>query len=121
MALSLCSPADGVRIAAQSSQAGKGQDVKMLAALMSKNREVKLRQVMAEQFENMEVQLAGLSDKSGRSTLLTERNAKAFEVLENELKGGKKKVAIFYGAGHLIDMDKRLIESYKANVEHPNG
>ncbi len=104
----------GAGIAAQSSQAGKGQDIKMLAALLSNNRELKMRQAMAEQFENMDAQLAGLNDRSGRSTLLTERNAKAFEVLGSQLKDGKKKIGIFYGAGHLIDMDKRLLQDFKA-------
>ncbi len=68
----------------------------------------------AEQFENMDAQLAGLNDRSGRSTLLTERNGKAFEVLGSQLKDGKKKIGIFYGAGHLIDMDKRLLQDFKA-------
>ena len=36
------------------------------------------------------------------------RNAKAFEVLEEELQNGKKRIAVFYGAGHLADMAERL-------------
>ncbi len=112
--LSMFSRLMGSGIAAQSAQAGKGQDMKVLAALLSNNRELKMRQAMAEQFENMDAQLAGLNDASGRSTLVTERNVKAFEVRNEQLDAGKKKLAIFYGAGHLVDMDKRLMNDFKA-------
>ncbi len=60
-------------------------------AAMIANDPIKLRRVMAMQFEDMEGQMAGLADKSGKSTLLTERNRKAFEVLDRELKAGKSK------------------------------
>ena len=33
--------------------------------------------------------------------------------MERELKAGKKKLAIFYGAGHLLDMHQRLLRDYK--------
>ena len=111
--ISMFSRMMGAGIAAQSSQAGKGQDVKMLMAMVSGNK-LQMRQAMAEQFENMEVQMAGFADKSGRSTLVTERNAKAFEVMKEQLKAGKKKIGVFYGAGHLSDMDKRLVEDFQA-------
>lgn len=109
----------GSSIAAQSAQAGKGQDINMLMAVFSKNPELKMRQAMAEQFENMEVQLAGLADESGKSTLVTERNRKAMDVLERELKAGKRRMAIFYGAGHLPDFEKKLVEKYKSSLGSP--
>ena len=46
------------------------------------------------------------------STIITERNKKAFEVLDKQLKDGKKNVAVFYGAGHLPDMEKRLAADF---------
>lgn len=110
----------GASMAAQNSKAGRGQDMKMLAAMFSSNRELKMRQVFASQFESMQMQMAGLADASGRSTLLTERNRKAFEVLATELESGKKKLGVFYGAAHLQDMDERLIRDFHAergNVE----
>ena len=91
-----------------------GADAKMLAALMSKNRPVALRRVMAEQFESMDVQLSGLADSQGQSTLLTERNRKAMEVLRDQLNKGKRRLGIFYGATHLKDMDDRLIKDFAA-------
>jgi hypothetical protein len=102
----------GAGLVVQNSKKGSDQQAEMVAAMLSKDT-MRLRRVMAEQFESMDSQMAGLADKSGKSTLVTERNTKAFQVMENELKNGKKKLAIFYGAGHLLDMHQRLLRDYK--------
>ncbi len=102
----------GSGIATQGTPEAAGADGKMIAALMAKNQSVSLRRVMAEQFQNMEVSLSGLEDKHGKSTLLTERNRKTMEVLMAQLKQGKMKLAIFYGAAHLKDMDRRLMKDF---------
>jgi Domain of Unknown Function (DUF1080) len=104
----------GSSIAAQGTPEMAGADAKILAALMSPNRSIALRQVMAEQFESMDVQLSGLADSRGQSTLVTERNRKAMEVLSAQLKKGKRKLGIFYGAAHLKDMDQRLVKDFDA-------
>ncbi len=92
----------GSSIAAQGSSAN--QDAAVLAALMQPNRAIALRRVFAQQFETADIQMAGLEDAEGLSTLVTERNAKAMEVLKTQLGKGKRKLAIFYGAAHLDDM-----------------
>ena len=46
------------------------------------------------------------------SVLVAERNLTALKVMESEMKKGKKNLGIFYGAAHLPDFDKRLIEDY---------
>jgi len=98
--------------------AGKSSgDLDMLTAMFSRNRPLALRRAMAKNFESMEVQMAGLADKDGKSTLITERNAKAFVVLDKELAKGSKRIAIFYGAGHLADMHQRLLKNYQASFE----
>ena len=102
----------GAGLAAQNSKRGSTQQAEMIAAALAKDT-IKLRRVMAEQFESMDSQMAGMADKNGKSTLLTERNTKAFQVMEKEIKAGKKKLAIFYGAGHLLDMHQRLLRDYK--------
>ncbi len=91
---------------------GKSNDLDVLAALMSKDRQKALRRAMAEQMEMMDGQMAALTGEDGKSTLITERNAKAFQVLDAQIKAGKKKIGIFYGAGHLKDMHRRLVEKY---------
>ncbi|MCU0716306.1 MAG: hypothetical protein MUD03_09270 [Pirellula sp.] len=103
----------GAGIAVQASKKGQQQQAEMMAAMVSKDP-IRLRRVMAEQFESMEGQMAGLADKDGKSTLVTERNRKAFEVLQSELEGGKRKLAVFYGAAHLNDMHDRLLKDFQA-------
>jgi hypothetical protein len=98
-----------VQQAAQQQKEGGGgsTDLNLLMALFSRDRAHKLKSLFADQFENMESQLLVFDGPEG-STIITERNRKAFEVLDKQLKEGKKNVAVFYGAGHLPDMEKRL-------------
>lgn len=88
-------------------------DIRMLTALMSgHDRELKLKRVMAEQFADLDGAMLVFEGPNG-STLVTERNKKALSVLRRELKNGKKKVGIFYGAGHMKDMGERLISEFQ--------
>jgi len=93
------------------SAAGGGNDAAILMALFSKDRATTLKVAMAQQFEHLDGQLAVL-DGPGGSTILTERNRKCFEVLDKQLQAGKKSIAIFYGAAHLPDMQRRLAADY---------
>ena len=101
----------GSSLAMQSSGKSTG-DVGLIAAMVSKDRAKAMRRAFADQMETMDGQMAALTGDDGKSTLITERNAKAFEVLTKELKAGKKKIGVFYGAGHLKDMHERLVEDY---------
>jgi hypothetical protein len=44
--------------------------------------------------------------------LITDRNGAAMKVFQKELAKGRKKVAIFYGAAHMPDFEKRLREDF---------
>ena len=101
----------GSSLAMQSSGKSTG-DIELLAALMSDDREKGLRRALAQQMEMMDGQMAALTGEDGKSTLITERNAKAFKVLKRELDSGKQKIGVFYGAGHLKDMHERLIREF---------
>jgi len=72
-------------------------------------RAVKLKRIMAEQMEDLEG--AGLGQTLS-TLLITDRNQAAMKVFQKELAKGKKKVAIFYGAAHMPDFEKRLKEDY---------
>ena len=100
----------GSGIAMQST--GRGGDIEVLSALMSNNRTQGLRRAFAEQMQMMDGQMAALTGEDGKSTLITERNAKALQVLKRELAAGKRKIGIFYGAGHLKDMHASLINDF---------
>ena len=92
---------------------GKSNDLDVITAMLSEKRSSGLKRALAEQFEMMDGQMAALQGEDGRSTLITERNAKAFKVLGEQIKAGKKKIGIFYGAGHFKDMHQRLIDDYR--------
>lgn len=96
---------------AQQQKGDGGGDVAILMALFSRDRNLKLKIAMAEQLESAGGQLDVLSGPEG-STIITQRNKKCFEVLTKELAAGKKKIGIFYGAGHFADMEDRLIKEF---------
>jgi hypothetical protein len=80
-------------------------------ALFDKNRAMALKRVMAEQFEQLGGMLEVIDGPKG-STLISDRNKRALDVLRQQTDGGKKKLAIFYGAGHMPDMEKRLHDDF---------
>ena len=103
----------GQSIALQSQQAARGEstDLDLFTALFAEDRARKLKIVMAKQFGSMEALLAGLSGPDG-STLITERNKRALQVLHQQQAAGKRKLGVFYGAGHLADMHERLQKEF---------
>ena len=103
----------GASLAMQSS--GKGSDLEVITALMSNDPNA-LRRAFADQIELADGQMAALTGKDGKSTLITERNAKAFKVLEREIANGKKKLGIFYGAGHRIGDVVRVHDYHAIHV-----
>ncbi len=94
------------------SSASTGGDAGILLALFSNDRSKKMKQSMARQLVDIELVTAGIDDAQGENTLIKGRNAKAFQILKEELDAGKKKIAVFYGAGHLPDMAQRLEQEF---------
>jgi hypothetical protein len=92
---------------AQNAEGDGLNDAALLMALFSSDRATKLKVLMAEQFDKLGGQLAVLDGPEG-STIITQRNKKCLEVLEKQLQQGKKSIGIFYGAGHLPDMERHL-------------
>lgn len=89
----------------------KSNGFQLLAALLNPDRARALKYLLAQEMESIESMVAGLdgSDGGKGSVILTERNKVAFEVLKAQIKEGKKKLGIFYGAAHLPDMERRLM------------
>lgn len=94
-------------------QAEKGVDsdmvgiVMMLKLLTAKDSSTGLKRMLAEQFETVGDIMAGVEAGNG-TVIVGERNRVALEVMDKEIAAGKKTLAIFYGAAHLGDMEKRL-------------
>ncbi|MEZ6088841.1 MAG: hypothetical protein R3C05_12615 [Pirellulaceae bacterium] len=103
----------GSGLATQGAGQAEGSDAALLLALFAPDRARRMKQIMAAQFQDMEIATAAMADVSGKSTIITERNAKAMEVLKDELQAGSDLVAVFYGAGHLPDMAERLRNEFQ--------
>ncbi|MCC7350061.1 MAG: hypothetical protein IT446_05775 [Phycisphaerales bacterium] len=69
------------------------------------DRQIKL--VLARQLGDIERIAGGLDGPDG-SVILTERNKAAISVLESTLKQGHRHLAIFYGAAHMPDLQRRV-------------
>ena len=98
-------------MAQQNIERSSASDVQLLMALFDENRATVLKRIMAEQFQSMDGMLSAIEGSNG-STLISERNKMAMEVLRKQIGEGKKKLAIFYGGGHMPDFDKRLREQF---------
>lgn len=97
----------------QAKQPSNTSDLDFLLALLKQDRLV-IKRVLAEELAANGDALAAISGEDGGSTIITERNKKALEVLRRELQNGKTRLAIFYGAGHLPDMEARLMADFNA-------
>ena len=94
----------------KSASGSSSSDVILMQALMTKeteDRQFKLKRALAEQFADLDGAMLVFDGPDG-STLVTERNKKALKVLTEEIKSGSLRIGIFYGAGHMKDIAKRL-------------
>ena len=71
-----------------------------------------MRLAMAQQFIDSGDLAMGLG-KSLNRLLIKDRNEAAMQDLSKQIFLGKKKIAIFYGAAHMPDFDKRLRSAYE--------
>jgi hypothetical protein len=100
----------GTAMAEQSKLAAKGggaNDFDLITALFASDRPRRLKVILGKQLSEMESLMVSFGGEEG-STIITERNKKALAVLKKQMASGKKHIGIFYGAGHLSDMDQRL-------------
>lgn len=83
--------------------------VMMLKILTAKDSSTGLKRMLAQQFESVGDIMAGV-EGSGGTVIVGERNRVALEVLAQQIAAGKKHLAIFYGAAHLVDMEERMVK-----------
>lgn len=92
---------------------GKDPTLSLALAMFSKNKVFKIRRTLAEQIHNMDSGMIIFEGKQG-STIIDHRNAKCMKVLRQKIAAGENSIGIFYGAGHLMDMERRLFSDFKA-------
>ncbi|HEV2296428.1 MAG TPA: hypothetical protein VGR35_21470 [Tepidisphaeraceae bacterium] len=81
------------------------QTLMELLARPDGERQFKL--LIARQLGDLEASAMGLKGLNG-TVILTERNKTVIKALKDALAGGKKKIAIFYGAAHMPDLSRQL-------------
>jgi hypothetical protein len=103
----------GAAIAQQSEGVAGAQpnEADIFAALFAQDRPRRLKIILGKQMAEMESLLVGFAGEGG-SAIITDRNKIALNVLKEQMAAGKKRIGIFYGAGHLQDMDQRLREEF---------
>ena len=94
-------------------------DMDLLFAYFSDDREKQMKIVAAQQFMSMDVVMDAMEGDKG-STIVTARNLKALKVLRREMEKGNKTFAIFYGAAHMPEMEKVLMKEFKLKKAQVN-
>lgn len=100
----------GQSIAQQNS--GNISQADLLLSVFSDDPALEMRRVMAKQMKDIEGGMMIFRGKNG-STIITHRNRKALEVLKKQIELGKTNIAIFYGAGHMPEMQTQMISEFQ--------
>ncbi|MBY6204776.1 hypothetical protein [Halomonas denitrificans] len=98
-------------MAQQTPDASAQAQVDLLKILLADDRQLALKRMFARQLATEQDVLEAMSGPEG-STLITERNRKALDVLERERASGHRRIALFYGAGHFPDFHRRLVADH---------
>jgi len=98
-------------MAEQGSGSAAGDEALLIKAFFAEDRALALKRVLAAQLAGQTDVLDSLAGENG-STLITVRNERALEVLREQLDSRARDIAIFYGAGHMPDFEKRLVEDF---------
>lgn len=78
--------------------------------------QVKLRKFLAHGLSASDDFFKMLEGDNG-SSIISDRNQAALRVLKHEIESGKKHLALFYGVGHLPDMDAHLKQDFGMRIE----
>ena len=98
--------------AAANAQAQKNgeqtQQIDLTTMLLDPNGPAKMKRMMAEQMVSL-----GPTTGVGKTLdqlLIQDRNAAAMVVLKEQIKIGRRRLGVFYGAAHLPDFHRRMLE-----------
>lgn len=90
--------------------------VALAMAMASSDRPRALKKVLGRELAEVDFGSSEFGGLGFGSVLIADRNAAAIRVLERELGKQHKKLAIFYGAAHLPEMEQRLLRLGFARV-----
>ncbi len=100
-------PKDSPPAAGRPSAPDSEADLDLFSLILDQDGPKKLKRMLAQQLASIESPSGGLGPTLN-NILIADRNEAAMKVFQKELAQGKKKIAIFFGAGHMPDFEKRL-------------
>ncbi len=83
----------------------------LLGFITKPDAPVRFKKMLALQLDNHDV-TAGLG-RTLSTILIDDRNKEVVRVLNEQIAQGKKRIAIFYGAAHMPDLEKRVTDLFK--------
>lgn len=92
------------------------QQIDLLALLYREPtpaEQMALRRAFAHSFTQVEQLTAELQG----TTLIAGRNRRALQTLDEQLRAGKRNLAVFYGAGHMVDLETQLMKLPGARLQ----
>lgn len=84
------------------------RDWQLLSAIISDDNDGALKTMLAYELVDLDRIQDVLGDDSD-SAVIGARNERAIEVLHSQLDSGAKRIGIFYGVGHMPDLEERLL------------
>jgi len=85
----------------------QASSIQMLRALITGNTDL-LKYNLVFNLGNGDDQIAAFA---GDSVIIGDRNIKCLDVMDAQIKEGKKNIGIFYGAAHFPDMEDRMLKT----------
>ncbi|HLQ36867.1 MAG TPA: type II secretion system protein GspG, partial [Planctomycetota bacterium] len=100
----------GMKLRQQGSDRGRPEQpsVDLVQAFKHGEGRHRLRLLLASQLDGFEQTAADSSIGGGDSTLIEGRDMRCLEVLQQQIAAGKQRLGIYFGVGHLPDLEQRL-------------
>ena len=84
------------------------RDWQLMAAIIKDDDDGALKTMLAHELVDIE-RIQDVLGEDSDSAVIGARNERAIEVLHSELDAGAKRIGIFYGVGHMPDLEERLL------------
>ena len=85
------------------------RDWQMLSAIIKDEDDGALKTMLAYELVDID-RIQDVLGEDSDSAVIGARNERAIEVLHSQLDSGAKRIGIFYGVGHMPDLEERLLQ-----------
>lgn len=85
------------------------RDWQMLATILRSDEEPAFKTLLAHELTDVD-RIQEVLGEDSDSAVIGARNERAIEVLRSQLDSGARRIGIFYGVGHMPDLENRLLE-----------